>query len=35
MYDQIKKGEFKKGQTILAIHTGGLQGNKSISDLLT
>ena len=28
IYDLIKKGKFKKGQTIIAIHTGGLQGNK-------
>lgn len=28
IYDLIKKGNFKKGQTIIAIHTGGLQGNK-------
>ena len=27
IYDLIKKGEFKRGQTIIAVHTGGLQGN--------
>ena len=27
IYDKIKKGDFKNGQKILAIHTGGLQGN--------
>lgn len=27
IYDLIKKGFFKRGQTIIAIHTGGLQGN--------
>lgn len=27
IYDLIKKGVFKKGSTIIAIHTGGLQGN--------
>ena len=27
VYDQIKKGFFKKGETIIAVHTGGLQGN--------
>ncbi|OFY86172.1 MAG: hypothetical protein A3F72_06880 [Bacteroidetes bacterium RIFCSPLOWO2_12_FULL_35_15] len=27
IYDLIKKGFFKKGQIIIAIHTGGLQGN--------
>lgn len=26
IYDLIRKGRFKKGTTILAIHTGGLQG---------
>jgi 1-aminocyclopropane-1-carboxylate deaminase len=26
IFDLIKKGKFRKGQTILAIHTGGLQG---------
>ncbi len=26
IYDQIEKGEIKNGQTVLAIHTGGLQG---------
>lgn len=27
IYELIRKGAFKKGQTIIAIHTGGLQGN--------
>lgn len=27
IYDLIKKGFFEKGQTIIAVHTGGLQGN--------
>ncbi|MES2590550.1 MAG: pyridoxal-phosphate dependent enzyme [Bacteroidota bacterium] len=27
IYDLIKKNHFKRGETILAIHTGGLQGN--------
>jgi 1-aminocyclopropane-1-carboxylate deaminase len=27
IYDLVKKGFFKKGSTIVAIHTGGLQGN--------
>lgn len=27
IYDVVKKGNFKKGSTILALHTGGLQGN--------
>jgi 1-aminocyclopropane-1-carboxylate deaminase len=28
IYDMIKKGGFKKGEIIVAIHTGGLQGNE-------
>lgn len=27
IYDMIKKGYFEKGQTVVAVHTGGLQGN--------
>jgi len=27
IYDMIKTGFFKRGQTVIAIHTGGLQGN--------
>ena len=27
IYNQIQKKKFKKGETIIAIHTGGLQGN--------
>jgi 1-aminocyclopropane-1-carboxylate deaminase len=27
IYDMIQKGGFKKGETIVAVHTGGLQGN--------
>ena len=27
IYDLIKKGSFKRGQTVVAVHTGGLQGN--------
>ena len=30
IYDLMQKGFFKKGETIIAIHTGGLQGNKGI-----
>jgi 1-aminocyclopropane-1-carboxylate deaminase len=26
IYDMIRNGQFEKGTTILAIHTGGLQG---------
>jgi 1-aminocyclopropane-1-carboxylate deaminase len=26
LFDQIKKGHFKEGSTIVAVHTGGLQG---------
>lgn len=32
IYDMIKKGKFKKGETIVAIHTGGLQGNISLME---
>ncbi len=28
IYDLIQKGYFQKGETIVAVHTGGLQGNK-------
>ncbi|HTA61045.1 MAG TPA: pyridoxal-phosphate dependent enzyme [Bacteroidia bacterium] len=28
IFDKIQKGSFKEGSTIVAIHTGGLQGNK-------
>ena len=28
LFDLIKHGYFKKGQNIIAIHTGGLQGNR-------
>jgi 1-aminocyclopropane-1-carboxylate deaminase/D-cysteine desulfhydrase-like pyridoxal-dependent ACC family enzyme len=27
IFDLIEKGYFKKGSTIVAVHTGGLQGN--------
>jgi 1-aminocyclopropane-1-carboxylate deaminase len=27
IYDMIKSGRFEQGQTIIAVHTGGLQGN--------
>ena len=30
IYDKIKSGYFKNGSSILCIHTGGLQGNKSL-----
>lgn len=30
IYDMIKKGFFVKGETVLAIHSGGLQGNEGI-----
>lgn len=32
IFDLIKKGKFKKGQTIIAVHTGGLQGNKGFEN---
>ena len=28
--DSIKKDTFKKGSKIICLHTGGLQGNKSL-----
>jgi 1-aminocyclopropane-1-carboxylate deaminase/D-cysteine desulfhydrase-like pyridoxal-dependent ACC family enzyme len=31
IYDMIKNNSIKKGEKILAIHTGGLQGNRSIN----
>jgi 1-aminocyclopropane-1-carboxylate deaminase len=34
IFDLIKSGKFPKGSKILCIHTGGLQGNHSIKDLL-
>ena len=30
IFDQIKSGYFKKGQRIVAVHTGGLQGRRGI-----
>lgn len=32
IYDLIMKGFFRSGSKIIAIHTGGLQGNKSFSE---
>lgn len=32
IFDLIKKGKFKKGQTIIAVHTGGVQGNKGFEN---
>ncbi len=32
IYDLIKKDYFKKGQTIIAIHTGGLQGLEGLKE---
>lgn len=34
IFDQIKAGHFSKGQHIVAIHTGGLQGRRSIDRAL-
>jgi 1-aminocyclopropane-1-carboxylate deaminase len=31
IYDLIQKGFFEQGQTIIAVHTGGLQGNKGFN----
>jgi len=33
LYDIISKGKFNKGTTIVAVHTGGLQGNKGFEYL--
>jgi 1-aminocyclopropane-1-carboxylate deaminase/D-cysteine desulfhydrase-like pyridoxal-dependent ACC family enzyme len=30
IFDQIKKGFFPAGSTIVCLHTGGLQGNESL-----
>ena len=34
VFDLIKKGHFKKGSKILAIHTGGLQGIEGMNQVL-
>ncbi|MDP7568182.1 MAG: 1-aminocyclopropane-1-carboxylate deaminase/D-cysteine desulfhydrase, partial [Flavobacteriales bacterium] len=34
LLDLVAKDYFPKGSTILAIHTGGLQGNKGMSERL-
>ncbi|GAB3200735.1 1-aminocyclopropane-1-carboxylate deaminase/D-cysteine desulfhydrase-like pyridoxal-dependent ACC family enzyme [Pontibacter aydingkolensis] len=34
LYDLIPKGYFKKGTTIVAVHTGGLQGNAGFKERL-
>ena len=34
IFDLIKKDFFPKGSSVLAIHTGGLQGNKGMNDRL-
>ena len=30
LFDLIKKGYFKKGESIIALHTGGLQALKGL-----
>ena len=30
IYDKIRKGCFKRGETVVAIHTGGLQGDRGL-----
>ena len=30
LYDLIKKGSFRKQTTLVAIHTGGLQGRREL-----
>jgi len=32
IFESIKQGKFKKGSTIIAIHTGGLQGNSGFEN---
>lgn len=34
LFEQIKNGVFKPGTTIIALHTGGLQGNAGIKGLI-
>jgi 1-aminocyclopropane-1-carboxylate deaminase/D-cysteine desulfhydrase-like pyridoxal-dependent ACC family enzyme len=34
IYDLLQKGFFKEGTTLIALHTGGLQGNKGFENLL-
>jgi 1-aminocyclopropane-1-carboxylate deaminase len=31
IFEEIKKGHFKRGTTVLAVHTGGLQGSRAFS----
>lgn len=33
LFDQIKKQQFPRGTTIVAVHTGGLQGNAGFKAL--
>lgn len=33
LFDLIQKGYFEKGTTVVAVHTGGLQGNRGYSQL--
>jgi 1-aminocyclopropane-1-carboxylate deaminase len=35
LFDQINKGGFEKGSRIIAVHTGGLQGNAGFAGLLS
>ena len=32
LYEKIKSGQFEKGSRIIAVHTGGLQGNKGLEE---
>jgi 1-aminocyclopropane-1-carboxylate deaminase/D-cysteine desulfhydrase-like pyridoxal-dependent ACC family enzyme len=34
LFDQIQNGVFEKGSRIIAVHTGGLQGNAGFTELL-
>ena len=35
LYDLVKQGRFEKGTRIVAIHSGGLQGNAGFPELMT
>jgi 1-aminocyclopropane-1-carboxylate deaminase len=35
LFDQIRRGFFEKGSRIVAVHTGGLQGNAGYTGLYT
>ena len=35
LYDLVKQGRFEKGSRVIAIHSGGLQGNAGFPELVT